>query len=116
MSARKIYIFYQIRESNRYWFVALAEDGTCLKSWFSESETLAMSAAQSSDWLDAYLSHYPDGYELVWRGGPINPDARAWQEPASGESMSFVEGRRYCEVLAEVAGESDVRSQGAAGD
>jgi hypothetical protein len=112
--APKVYVFYQFRASNRYWFVALAEDGTCLKSWSSNSEALAMSAAQSSDWLDAYLSHYPEGYELVW-GGPIDPDAIAWHEPASGDSASFIEGRRYCEILAALAGESDVRSQGAAG-
>ena len=108
----KVYVFYQLREANRHWFVALAEDGTCLKSGWSDSETLGASEARSNEWLDAYLRHYPGGYELVW-GGPVDPDAIAWQEPASGES--FIEGQRYCEVLAALAGQSDVRSQGAAG-
>ena len=100
----RVYIFYQRGASGGYWFAALAEDGTCLKAWFSESETLAMSAAQSGAWLDAYLSHYPDGYEIVWRGVPIDAAAMSCEQAASGETMSFVEGRRYCEVLAALAG------------
>jgi hypothetical protein len=111
----KIYVFYQFRASDRYWFVALAEDGTCLKSWSSNSDTFATSEALSSEWLDVYSTHYPEGYELVWRGGPIDADAIAWHEPVSGGSMSFIEGRLYSEVLAALACESDVRSQGAAG-
>lgn len=103
-AAPKVYIVYQRGASCGYWFAALAEDGTCLKSWSSNSEALAMSAAQSSDWLDAYLSHYPDGYEIVWRGGPVDRDAIAWHEPAPGGSMSFIEGRLYSEVLAALAG------------
>jgi hypothetical protein len=61
------------------------------------------------------MRHYPEGYELVWRGGPVDRDAIAWHEPAYGGGMSFIEGRRYYEVLAALACESEVRSQGAAG-
>jgi len=48
--------------------MAMAEDGTCLASHVSSSESFAKhDIGITSDWKhETYKKHCPDGYELVW--------------------------------------------------
>jgi len=96
---KKIYILYQSEDSVGYSFVALAGDGTCLSSWVSESEALAKGEVRSAERLDIYQKHYPEGYEFVWRGGPINHETTSSPNLGIGGSRAFIEGRLYAEFL-----------------
>lgn len=71
MSERKpeIYCFVNSgRGSDWQHVIALAEDGHCLASHISSSESFARhDIGITSDWKhEKYREHYPDGYELVW--------------------------------------------------
>jgi hypothetical protein len=97
--AKKIYIFYVSKTAEGYLFVALAEDGTCLSSWFSPSEDQAKSEARFAERLQRYKDHYPQGHELIWRGGPINPETTSPLIPNGTDSIALVEGRLYQQFL-----------------
>jgi hypothetical protein len=96
---RKIYIFYQSKNAAQFDFVALAADGTCLSAWPSASQDDAKTEARSAERQRCYDSHYPDGWELVWRGGPVDADTMAADAPKGGGSVAFIEGRCYDEFL-----------------
>jgi hypothetical protein len=96
---KKVYILYTSREPSGYSFIALAEDGICLSSWMSKSETDAKSEAGCAERMGAYNNHYPEGHELVWRGGPITPYAMSSQKPGLDGSTGFIQGRLYAEFL-----------------
>jgi hypothetical protein len=97
---KKVYIFYVSKEDG-YDFVALAEDGTCLSptARHVESEALARTEMLSAGMRERYGSHYPEGWDPVWRGGPINPDTMPSLAPDPKGSAAFIEGRLYQEFL-----------------
>ena len=96
---KKIYILYTSEDLAGYSFVAIAEDGTCLSTWISKSEALAKGEVRSAERVAIYQKHYPEGYEFVWRGGPINPETMSSSNPGIGGAAAFIEGRLYAEFL-----------------
>src|ERR1700721_4472795 len=69
---KKIYVFWHSKDATGYRFAALSEDGKCLSTWLSESEEYANTIdMKSSQRLDTYNRHLPEGYTPVWRGGPV---------------------------------------------
>jgi|SRR5579871_457510 len=95
----KVYVFYHSTGPNGYSFAALAADGICLSAWVSESESRAQIEAKHPEKVTNYEKHYPNGYEIVWRGGPITPEVMRAQDPGDGGSVEFIEGRLYAEFL-----------------
>jgi hypothetical protein len=95
----KVYVFYYSSGSSGYSFVAFAADGTCLSFWVSESEEVGRTAARSPEKMAKYEKYYSAGFELVWQGGPINPETMAARKPGSGGSIEFIEGQLYNEFL-----------------
>jgi len=96
---KRIYVFHQFEKDGQFDFVALAEDGECLSTWHPESQESAKTEAWSAERLERYDRHYPTGWELVWRGGPINPDTMPSHEPDGRGSVAFFEGRAYHQFL-----------------
>jgi hypothetical protein len=97
---KKIYVFWHSKDAAGYCFVALAEDGRCLSTCLSESEEHAKTDMRSPDRLDAYKKHYQEGFDLVWRGGPITPATMSEQKPTpGGGSAAFIEGLLYSQFL-----------------
>jgi len=97
---KKIYVFWHSKDAAGYSFVALAEDGRCLSTCLSESEEQAKTDMRSPDRIDVYEKRYQEGYDLVWRGGPITPETMSAQKPTpDGGTGAFIEGLLYSEFL-----------------
>jgi len=70
---KKIYIFYTTEDEGGYYFVAIAEDGTCLSTWRSQSKESAKTDMTSDERRERYDTHYAEGWEFAWRGGQLTP-------------------------------------------
>jgi hypothetical protein len=88
----EIYVFYT--ENPLYHFQALAEDGTCLGQHESASEDSAKDEMNTPQKLECYARHYPNGYQLVWKGGPVDVDANPSDRREIIGNLDFIQASR----------------------
>ena len=91
-TSKKIYVFHTGESPKGFSFVALAQDGTCLVSCLCDSVERAKVSMKTPEKIDCYAKHFPEGYELVWRGGPVTPETfpETFPEAFAGQGASRV--------------------------
>src|SRR5437762_4224376 len=96
---KKIYIFYTTEDKGGYYFVALAEDGTCLSTWRSQSKESAKTDMTSDERRERYDTHYAEGVGVCLERGPINPDTMPSHVAGHQGSAAFIEGQLHRQFL-----------------
>lgn len=90
---KKIYVFFSAEKTSLYHFKAVAEDGTCLAQHHSHSEDSAKSDMRTPEKMSRYQRHYPNGFTLVWRGGPIDIAASQPKSRVINGSAQFFQAK-----------------------
>jgi len=106
---RTIYVFYTLSTAEKnpmYHFKSLTEDGACLASCDRDSEESGKAEMiRSPETVERYQQHFPKGYTLVWRPGPVDIDAwlspsEKTPEPRSAEPIQQQLDRQFRQALA----------------